>query len=356
MNKVNRETIKQLIETEDGVSVSLYMPTHRFPTSEHISEDKIRFKNLIKVSKEALKQKEVDDGLIARIVDNLEESIYNDSTFWPEVTEGTAIFCTPAGVRYFNLPTECDEYVYVGDSYDVAPLLALDVCHKPYYLLALATKHPVLYSGDMYGLEKVEIDLPESMMEALNIDELHSNSKTIRAGGYGAGGTKAHGQGDTRQAGQEEHLKFLRLIDDKVLSFKGTDTKMPILLAGTDDEVSTYKDVSRSKNILDKHISGNYTELPAHDVHAHSWPIVAEELCEVDVAREVEKVHEMLGTGLAATEENVILAAAKEGRVDSLLVGIFSNTMDSVSDSDEEIKKLNLSDEYERVTSLQLLD
>lgn len=346
MNKVDKKAIEQLIETEDGVCVSLYMPTHKFPTPEHISEDKIRFKNLIKASKELLMREKADDELVARIVDNLEESVYEDSSFWPKVTEGTAVFCTPAGVRYFNLPAECDEYVSTGGSYDIAPLLALDYCNQSYYLLALATKHPVLYYGDMYGLEKIEIDLPESMMAALNIDELHSNSRTIRAGGYGPGGTKAHGQGDTRQAGQEERLKYFRLIDNMILTFKSLNKRLPILLAGTEDDVSAYKDISRNKKLLEKYVSGNNTELPAHDVHVHAWPIITEELCETDTLRELERVHELLGTGLASVEREAVSAAAKEGRVDSLLLGIFLKTMDSVSDSDEEVRKLSLSGEY----------
>ena len=64
MNKVSRDAIKSLIETEDNATMSIYLPTHRFPTSEHIQEDKIRLKNLVRSGKDALRRQGVDDGLI----------------------------------------------------------------------------------------------------------------------------------------------------------------------------------------------------------------------------------------------------------------------------------------------------
>lgn len=348
MNKVNREAIKQLLEAEDSVALSLYLPTHRFPTSEHISEDKIRLKNLMRAGKEALEKKNVDDAIIKKMINNLEEGIYDSISFWSHTTEGTAIFCSPAGVQYFHLPMECDEYVSMGDTYDIAPLLAVTTCDQPYYLLALATRNPALYAGDMYGLQRVDIDLPKNPKEALGIDELFSHSQTARAGSYQAGnpGVKSHGQGDSKQAGQEERLKFFRLIDEKIQSSKQLDKNMPILLAGTDEEVSRYRESSRSKHLLEAYLSGNYTDAPPHEIHARSWPLVLSELCHPEQMKEIEKVHSLLGTGRASTENQTIQAAAAEGRVDSLLVGCFTKTRDSVSDSDEEITKLAFFDEY----------
>ncbi len=348
MNKVSREAIKQLIEAEDNTTLSLYLPTHRFPTSEHIAEDKIRFKNLLKAGKEKLKSQGVDDGTISQVVGNLQDSIYNNAIFWPRTTEGVAIFCCPAGVQYLHLPIECDEHVSAGDTYDIAPLLAIAASDRPYYLLALATRNPVLYRGDMYGLERVAIDLPKSPEEALHIDELYSHSNTMRAGAYGPGnpGAKSHGQGDSKQAGQEERLKFFRLIDEKLLTSKLIDKTMPILLAGTDDETSGYRESSHSKRLLESGLSGNYTDTPAHEIHDRAWPLVRSELCEPEQAQDIEKLQSLLGTGRASLENQMILAAANGGRVDTLLIGFLTKTKDSIGDGDKTVTKLAFSSEY----------
>lgn len=350
MNKVNREAIKALLETEDNATISLYLPTHRFPTSEHISEDKIRLKNLVRAGKDLLQARGVDEGLIEQIITEIEENYYDNESFWQQATEGLALFASPAGVHYFHLPIECDEHVSAGDQYDIAPLLAVMSCDQSYYLLALAAHAPMLYRGDMYGIDRVDIDLPESAEEALGIDELYSNSKTARAGGYGAGnpGTKSHGQGDSRQAGQEERLKFFRIIDDRIQSNADIDRNLPFLLAGIDDEVSGYRELSKLRHILEGVLSGNVTEMPPHEMHLRSWPIVSEELCESQRAEVVEKLGAMLGTGKASAGAEDIVTAAKEGRVDTLLVGLLAITRDSISNNDDPVMKLILPGDYKK--------
>lgn len=333
MNKVSREAIKHLLELEDNVTLSIYLPTHRFPTSEHISEDRIRFKNLIRAGKEALEAEGVDDGIVGQIVSELDD-LYNSETFWQYTTEGLAVFCSAAGVRHFHLPIECDEHVSAGDHYDITPLLAVASCDTTYYLLALAVHHPVLYRGDMYGVERVTIDLPESPEEALRIDELP--------------GVKSHGQGDSRQAGQEERLKFFRIIDEKIHTSGNVDGSLPLLLAGTDDEVSGYRESSELKSMLMVTLSGNYTETAVHEIHARAWLLVNQELCDKERASVIEKVRSLLGTGKASTETEAIAAAASAGRVDTLLVGILTETRDTVSDSEGPTTRLLFSDSYER--------
>lgn len=345
MNKVSQNAIKSLLETEDSATMSIYLPTHRFPTSEYIQEDKIRLKNLVRGGKEILAEKGVDDGLIEQIVLGIEDGLYDDESFWQKMTEGVAIFCSPAGVHYFYLPMECDEKVSAGDGYDIVPLLAAASYDQPYYLLVLAKHRPILYKGDMYGVERVAINLPESPEAALNIDESHSNSKTDRVSG--APGTKAHGQGDSRQAGQEERLKYFRMIDDILQSDPNIDQSSPLLLAGTDDEVSGYRDSSRARSLLESSISGNYTETPIHELHAKSWPIISNEICDRKREEEIERLNSLIGTGKASAGAEDIVAAAEEGRVDTLLVGLLTTTRDSVSDGEDPVVKMVFSDDYE---------
>lgn len=345
MNKVNREAIKALLETEDNATISLYMPTHRFPTSEHISEDKIRLKNLVREAKEKLQEHGVNEGLIEQIATTIEEGYYEDESFWQQMTEGLALFASPATVQYFNLPMECEEHVSAGDRYDIAPLLAAMSCDQPYYLLALATHGPVLYAGDMYGIEQVHIELPESIETALNIDEMHANSKTDRASGYV--GAKAHGQGDSKQAGQEEQLKFFRKVDEKIRSSEEVDSNLTFLFAGTEDELSDYREITKLKHVIGSALSGNYTEIPAHEVHAKAWPLISEELCEGQTKDVLERLTEMLGTGKASAGADDIAAAAKEGKVDTLLLAMFAVTRDLIRASDEPVMKLVLPDAYE---------
>ena len=346
MNKVTLEAIKPLLQAEGDVVLSFYLPTHKFPTSEHIGEDKIRFKNLMRASENAVLSMGGSEELAKQMVDQLETDIYNNDAFWQHTTEGLAVFCAPAGIRYFHLPIEIGEYMIAGDAYDVTPLLALAFRDQPYYLLALATRQPMLYKGDMYSVDPVEIQLPESPEIALNIDELHSNSQTYRSGSQASG---AHGQGDSKQAGQEERLKFFRMIDAEIQSSKLVDKNLPLVLAGTDDEVGAYREISHNRAVLDQCVGGNQTAtvgVKPHEVHARSWPLVEEMLVQARQHVEVEKIQEMLGTGKASTDIEDIRAAAEAGRVDTFLVGCMSMTRDLVNESEEPAMKIMLSQEY----------
>lgn len=347
MNKINTAAIKRLLELEDDKTLSIYVPTHRFPTSEHIQEDKIRFKNLVRKGKELLEKNGADEGLVRAMTSELDD-IHDNDAFWQDATEGIAVFCSPAGVRFFHLPFECEEYVNAGDRYDISPLLVAASYDSSYYLLALAARHPVLFRGDMYGIEAVDIELPESPEQALQLDELYSNSQTVRAGSYGAGnpGAKSHGQGDSRQAGQEERLKFFRIIDETLLSSNSIDSGIPVLLAGTDDDISNYREISRLKHILKSHLGGNYTEMNPAELHARSWPLVHAEIGQKTRSHVIEKLGNLLGTGKSSAEIGDITRAAKEGRVDTLLLGMLAVTRDTISDGEAKAVKLVFPEHY----------
>jgi hypothetical protein len=352
MNKVTPEAVKSLLEVDGDAVTSLYLPTHRSPTSVHIQEDKIRFKNLIRAGKEALEARGAEEDSIRKVGNLLEEDLYSYDNFWQHTTEGLAVFCSLSGVHYFHLPMECEEYADGGDTYDITPLLAMLSYEQAYYVLALAVHGPTLYRGDMYGIEQVAIELPESPEVALNIDELFSNSRTVRAGGgYGPGSPSsgAHGQGDSRQAGQEEKAEFYRIIVDIIMSSNQVEQDIPLLVAGPDSEIAGFRAISRNKQLTRSNLAGNYTVssgVKPHEVHARSWLLIEEEFGKSKQARERDRFSELHGTGRSSADPDDISAAAKEGRVDTLLLGMFTVTRDTISDGSEAKKKLLFPDSY----------
>lgn len=353
MNTVTLESITPLLHTENIATVSLYFPTHRYPTADHIQEDKIRFKNLIRAGKEALEAKGVDADTIRKIGNRLED-LYNNDEFWPYTTEGLAVFASLEDFHYYQLPMECDERACAGGDYDVTPLLAFLSYDQPYYVLALATHQPMLYRGDMYGVQPVEIELPESPEAALNIDELYSNSQTERAwGGHGPGNPSSgsHGQGDSRQAGTEERLEFFRLIDDKIMTSDQVDSSVPLLLAGSEGEISEYRTCSRHKHLLSTNLNGNYTHsagVKPQDLQARAWQIIEKELGRKKRSTAVEKFNELHGTGKSSAELSDIRQSAQTGKVDTLLVGMLTITRDAVRDDESSVTKLIFPEGYKK--------
>jgi hypothetical protein len=205
----------------------------------------------------------------------------------------------------------------------------------------------------MYGVQPVEIELPESPEAALNIDELYSNSRTERAwGGYGPGNPSSgsHGQGDSRQAGSEERLEFFRIIDDTILLSGQVNSGLPLLIAGSEGEISEYRECSHHKHLLDSSLSGNYTRtsgVKPQDLQARAWTIIEKELGKRRRVNAAERFSELRGTQRSSAELANIREAAAAGRVDTLLVGMLTITRDTVRDDEDPLTKLIFPEGYE---------
>ena len=331
MNKITRSSIETLSTHQSGTAASIYLPTHRHPSPPHIQEDQTRFKNLLRDAREKWLKTDSDTSQFVEL-----EKRIDDQDFWHQTTEGMAIFISSDQLFIYHLPIECDEHVCVGTSFDLTPLYALASYDQSYYLLNLAMHNTTLLKGDMYGLEPVAIDFPTSMEDALNIDEMFANSNTIRGvegGAIGNGAGAPHGMGDSSEAGREERLQYFRIIDHKIADSSLVDTKLPILVAGTDNEAGDYRNLTKLPHVIHPYIQGNHSMTASQDLHALAWPIIQEEVIEKNVATAIEQCNELKGVQKASHDLHDITEAAKMGRVDTLLISLIRKTNDSVSDA-----------------------
>lgn len=334
MNIVNQASIDSLISHSAGTAISLYLPTHRHPTPPHIQEDQIRYKNLIAEVHDESKRKHIGHDMDT-VFKQLEDKL-NDLDFWKQTTEGMAIFASLDRFEVYHLPIETDEKFSVGDSFDVAPLLAVISLDQPYYLLAVALHDSKLFRGDICGLVEADIELPHSVEAALNIDEMFANSRTVKSH-EGPGGAKGsvspHGEGDSQEAGKQERQMYYRIIDKTIMDWKSYNPKIPVLVAGTDSEAGDFRATSRLPNILDTYLQGNHTKTPINELHELAWPLVRDELKSEQHGQIVDRFNELQGVGKSSSDMGDIADAADKGRVDTLLVDLLHITNDSISDS-----------------------
>lgn len=323
MNTVTLDSIKTLLRPHTHEVVSIYFSLRNNSSPLAVRENQSRFKNLIRKATELLKNMKSDR--VTRYGDELEVVLADQNT-WTQGASGLGVFVSDDGLQVYKLPVECEEHVSVGDAFDMLPILAVANFNQSYYLLALAIHEPRLFKGDMYGVKAVEIDFPSSPEEALNIDEMYSNSNTIRngAGGSSAG---AHGQGDSREAGNEERLKYFRIIDDLIFLRDAVDTSLPVLLAGMSSELAEYRNISRLK-LLESHIDGNHTRSTTNELHEIAWPCADTELNSKKVDNALIRYDELYGAKKATHDLDEIKEAAADGRIDTLLLGLWSDSED----------------------------
>jgi len=293
MNKVTQSDINSLVATKGSPVLSLYLPTHKGSAPTTIHENQARYQAIVAKGL-AQWQAVVGTGIVEAARQQL-EALGVDRDFWSETDRGLAIFVRENDIQTYHLPIECDEYTYVGDSFDVTPLHIIQSKEQPFYLLILAKHDPKLFYGDSYNLQPVAIDLPASAEDALN--------------------------------------KYLRSIDNKILKSELVDQNLPLIVAATDTEASDFRRISHNPRLLHTSVQGNHTVTPMQDLHELAWKVITKEVVGASVMQLVERFGEDKGRQKASSDVANINEAISSGRVHTLLVGIIENINDSVSDT-----------------------
>ncbi|MDN5275675.1 MAG: hypothetical protein JWN33_324 [Candidatus Saccharibacteria bacterium] len=330
MNKITKQSIDELIDVEGEELISIYLPTHRYPTPPHMQEDQTRLKNLVREAQRMIDPDSIMQSALHDILDKV-----NETQLWHRTTEGLAIFSDGETIQLFSLPIECEEHVFVGEHYDIAPLIAVLSYDQPYYLLCLAMHNSKLFKGDVYGLQPVAIDFPKSPEDALNIDELFSNSHTQRSNNKDSrrsnNAVSPHGQGDSREAGGEERMYYFRQIEAMIKADKEYDADLPLVVAATESEAGDFRAFS-SLNICDQFIHGNVTHLSTDELHHQAWAIIESTKSEDSVEAVQTEFEASRGADRFSDQPLEIEKAAEEGRVSTLAVQLLIQSRDSVRD------------------------
>lgn len=329
MNKVTPSVIEKLSEPQSSPVLSIYIPTHRHPIPPHTQEDQIRFKNALSEAETLLEEDEIDNrGVHANM--QVAYELLSDLVFWRTTLEGLALFINEQEVQVYHSPIEFEESVTYDDVFDVAPLHMIQAQDVEFHVLVLAMHGSKIYRGDAYGLEEIAINLPKSPEDALDIDELFANSRTVRSHG---GGTAPHGEGDSTEAGEHERLQYFRIIEQRLHDHDLFNDLAPLVVAATDSEAGNFRAVTSLSGLLPHYIPGNHMDTSTQELFAMAWPIIRSETIQKDESEIVERFGEYMGNFRASVDAHEIEEAAEEGRIETLLVDYIDETYDSVSDT-----------------------
>lgn len=340
MEKITHKAITTLLKNSKAPAVTIYCPMHKSGAPPHMTEEKIRFKNLINKALEELKNSGVTPELESALGDMLDSSLHNQE-FWESQSASLLICAQPGSIRLFKLPLDTEEYVAVDDSFHLAPVLSIVQEAVDFYVLSIAQHAPKLFRGDMYGLYPTKVELPETLEKALNIDEVNQKSEHARsASGPSLGPSGFHGRGGARDPREEDRARFLRMIDHIVCT--STNKSLPLVLAGIDAETAEFRHLSKYPAILQKTISGSYSGAKPQDLYQSAYSIVHEEIIATQQKEAVTEFESIKGATpeRVATSKEAITEAAEQGRIDKLLISILRHTTDTVRDTREAMARI----------------
>jgi len=316
-NGISRSQIESLAKWQGNQAVTLYIPTAR--KGVDVTQGPLKLKNLLVSAEHQL----IEGGMRATLArDFLEEAskLGSNSDFWQTRSNGLAIFIGDNHCHVYRLTFEVPELVQVGHRFNVLPLVPGLTRGNPHYVLALDRQNIRLLLCSPEGITEAKVeDLPESIegFLASAYSEKQAQAHTVGAVGR-AGGVVMHGTGDRGVEQKEQTHQFCLAIQEALRRYLH-GAKHPLVLAGTEEIVNEYRDVSKYANTMPDHIVRSLKTLGNSEMRDLSQPIV-DGFCDRARLDTLERYRTRAGTGLTSRQLETMPELARAGRLESLLI------------------------------------
>lgn len=315
--------LTDLLANQEPPCISLYQPTHRHRPDNQ--QDPLRYRNLLREIEISLRQKYPTEDIEA-LLERFKALAY-DNDFWNCRTDGLAILCSSRKFQVFDLQRAVPELLVVAESFHLKPLLRITQSADRYQILCLSREWARLYEGNRYALDQVELtETPSTITEALG-EELTEPHQTVASYGDGAESPRAphgepamyHGHGGKKDELDIDLERFFRVIDRGILEHHSRPGGLPLMLAALPEYHAPFRQVSNNPYLMKDGITKNPDALSIEELRSEAWTIV-EPLYLDRLSKLVNNYHAAKSRQLGSDDLAQIAIAAKEGRVDTLLI------------------------------------
>lgn len=318
MDPFTNDDLELLVSRRSPACVSIYLPTH--PTWPQNKSDTGQLQNL-------LREAEADLARNMRPVQAREflepaRRLLEDETFRREQDRGLAIFLDEGFERHYRLPLPFEPLVTVGGHFTIRPLLPLIADDCLFFVLALSQDEVRLVRCTRHHAWVVPLPPhPHDVGDATGYEEpqrgtsFHGGERTGQGQRHAA---VTHAIGVRPHDSKRDVLEYAQAID-RCLHPLLRDERAPLVLAGVDPLLSTYRRANTYGHLLAESVHGATDRLDPDALRTKAWPLVEADL---RAARQplIDRVRASMGTGSATTDPVEIVRAAYAGKVATLLV------------------------------------
>ncbi len=293
------------------LKISIFMPTHRKEPDNR--GDAIVFKNLLKKLEEQLKN--YPDHQLRNTMDAL-NALQLDNVFWNHGKNGLGILANAKGYEVYRLGYEVAQSVKVGDTFHILPLLKYLEGADEAYLVNVSRNRVTLYHFD--GTEAVKVN-PEGLEQEFSglFDDFDPQDQGGSASFSGQVGT-VHANYSKTDEEEKDREKYFRYLDQEIDKLHN-EKRIPVILAGTKDNLAVYKDLAKGDFYTRENIEQPLDSLSNDEIRDQaSW--ILETRAERASENTSDNAAVAMKNNLAETDEAKIAKLVEEGRVSELLI------------------------------------
>jgi hypothetical protein len=317
MKLLSKKEFDELSDWSQEGSVSIYLPTHRSGEAVNNGKDALRLKNLLQTAKSKLSEQGFTDAEIQELLAPARK-LQEDHNFWHHQLEGLALFIGKGFFKSLRLPTKFEESVSISPSFHLLQLIPLLNGDGIYYILGLSMERVRLLEATHYYVHELDLNqrVQQGLEEVLKYYEFERSEEG--QSGLVPNPQNRNGQGEPKPSKKDLIDEYFRNVNEGLKNII-VNNRTPIVLAGVEYLHPIFKQAASQFNICEEGITGNPDQMTASDLHAKSWEIVKPHFSQ-KMEQTIENYNNLAGTGKTTYNLEDIVAAAENGRVDSLFV------------------------------------
>lgn len=316
-----RADLSTVLDAAPSPAVSIFMPTH--VRGDEVRQGPIRLKNLAAEAEAGLAAAGLPAAEIERIVGPA-LALVEDREFWQHRDQGLALFLDAGGARRFTVPIPLAEDVAVGTGFRVRPLLPVLAADGAFLVVTVTADAVRGFDASRFAMTGTELpggpDGPDGSVEG-DYENPVQASPPARPHTGTANISHAQVYGDSPPEWRKTRLvEYVRKVAAAVERRLAADP-VPVVLVADTEIAGHFRKAADLGPLLAGVLDVNPGSMDDGQLHEAAYAVVRPRL-DADRADAVRRVEALLGRQdpRATTDLQEVVAAAQEGRVDTLLL------------------------------------
>ena len=303
---MNTTGIDLMLAEKGNPCVSIVVPTHQY-SRERMQNPEIIEKSIQK-AKNLLANSAWPQDKVRQLMVKFDSILENID--YLRLQEALAIFISPNILKIQLLPFAVKEKVMLGQSFEIRDMVYFDQFLKPYFLLAASKKRIRLFKGSGRDLQEViNTDFPKEYIEEYEYayPSLGSTSSV----------SLTSFERDKSVVREQRMQTFLKQADIILNKYLKEDELL--FVAGVEEVLSDFSEITRHKKNLAGKIPGNYDFDALHPLAEAAWNKV-KDFVKASHQELLIKLRENFGKKLTVAGIRNVWRAANEGKGLTLFV------------------------------------